>query len=164
MTTAGKLRTIWLLCLHACPLFCCIKLWAATGGLVDRPCVWGGRGGEGWAMDVQSITAAYGGGEGEVVSEESALFEYSRSIIRTRAAQRLSGCRRRPEQLPPLGRHQCADQEEKKKDAWGLVRVLSFRGFRGSTYQREGGSGVWTPVAMEICITSYLNWKWELRK
>lgn len=30
------------------------------------------------------------GDEGEVVSEESALFDYSRSIIQTRAAQNLS--------------------------------------------------------------------------
>lgn len=65
-------------------------------------------------MDAQSIMAALGGGEGEMVSEESALFECSRSIIRTRAAQRLSGCRRRPERLPPPGSEQCADQTEKK--------------------------------------------------
>lgn len=38
-------------------------------------------------MDAQSIMAALGSGEGEMVSEESALFEYSRSIIRTRAAE-----------------------------------------------------------------------------
>lgn len=68
-------------------------------------------------MDVQSIMAALGSGEGEMVSEESALFEYSRSIIRTRAAQRLSGRRRRrPEWLPPIGREQCADQKGGKKD------------------------------------------------
>lgn len=85
-------------------------------------------------MDVQSIMAALGSGEGEVVSEESALFEYSRSIIRTRAAQRLSGCRRRQERLPPLGREQCADREGKKR----CVRT-EFYHFGDQWFQRGGG-------------------------
>ena len=42
------------------------------------------------------------GGEGEVVSEESALFEDSRSIIQTRATQKLSVCRQTEEWLLPL--------------------------------------------------------------
>lgn len=138
--------------------------------LVDRPCVsaymcvcvcererWDGV--TGWAMDVQSIMAAHGSGEGEVVSEESALFEYSRSIIRTRAAQRLSGCRRRPERLPPLGREQCADREGKKKDAWGSVRVLSFRGFRGSTVSKRR----WLWSVVSCCYGDLLYFLFELK-
>lgn len=146
--TAGKRRTIWLLCLHACPFFllrqavsCDRRPGQQRPCRMDHPCVCvreGGREeeGVGWAMDVQSIMVALGSGEVEVVSEESALFEYSRSIIRTRATERLSGCRRRTEQLPPLGREQCADQE--KRNAWGLVRILSFRRFRGSTVSKRG--------------------------
>lgn len=90
-------------------------------------------------MDVQSIMAAHGGGEGEVVSEESALFEYPRSITRTRAAQRLSGCRRRPERLPSLGREQCADQEEKRKMCEDLSEFYHLGDLGDERYRREGG-------------------------
>lgn len=90
-------------------------------------------------MDVQSIMAAHGGGEGEVVSEESALFEYSRSITRTRAVQRLCGCRRRPERLPPLGREQYADQEEKRKMREDLSEFYHLRDLRDELYRRKSG-------------------------
>lgn len=157
--------------------FRCIKLWAATGGLADKGppgppvcvCVRGGVGVAGWAMDVQSIMAALGSGEGEVVSEESALFEYSRSIIRTRAARRLSGCRRRPEQLPPLGREQCADQEEKKKkkkDVWGLVdlsELYHLGDLRDQRYQREGlesGSMLLRRIWNRMKSEHSAVWKW----
>ena len=93
------------------PVFSChVKLWAATAGLNDKGPA--GLEGEGdrlsdgcpihhggpcwWAKESTC------GGEGEVVSEESALFDYSRSIIQTRAAQNLSVWWQPAEWLLPL--------------------------------------------------------------
>lgn len=112
--TAGKPRTIWLLCLPACLFLPCQAVSCHRRPDWQRPCrmncvclfvrmcvcVWGGGRGGGarlsdgcpihhggpcwWAKEPTC------GGEGEVVSEESALFDYSRSIIQRRAAQKLS--------------------------------------------------------------------------
>lgn len=89
-----------------------VKPWAATGGLTDKgPAGW--RGGGGWDRLSDGCPIHHGGpcwwakeptcgGEGEVVSEESALFDYSRSIIQTRAAQNLSVRWQPAEWLLPL--------------------------------------------------------------
>lgn len=48
-----------------------------------------------------------------MVSEESALFDYSRSIIQTRAAQNPSVVTAGRIPSSTLGKEQCADQEKR---------------------------------------------------
>lgn len=162
--TACKLRTIWPLCLPAAVFllfvfFCRVKPWAASGRLTDkRPCrtdcvtvlEWAWVRGRGCTLGLSDGCAPIHhsgprwwakeptcGGEGEVVSEESALFDYSRSIIRARTAQRLSARWQSAEWLLPLwAKEQCADQE-KKEVAKGPLRMIAFGGFRGINNNHE---------------------------
>lgn len=108
--TGSKLRTIWLPCLPACLLPSCRVVSFHRRPDWQRPCrVERGR----WARLSDGCPIHHGGpwwwakeptcgGEGEVVSEESALLDYSRSIIPTRAAQNLSVCWQLAEWLLPL--------------------------------------------------------------
>lgn len=79
------------------------------------------------------------GGEGEVVSEESALFDYARSIIQTTAAQKLSVCRQQPEWLLPLQEKSNA-LTRRKKVVKGFVGMASFQWFGEKTLPKNGYS------------------------
>lgn len=135
--TAGKPRTTWLPCLPACLFPSCQAMSCHRRPDWQRPCrVERGR----WARLGDGCPIHHGGPwwwakeptcgvEGEVVSEESALFDYSRSIIPTRAAQNLSVCWQLAEWLLPL---------------WAKSKVLTkskglWKGWTG--WYRLGDSG-----------------------
>lgn len=131
--------------------FCRVKPWAATGGLTDKgPAGWrrGGR----WARLSDGCPIHHGGpcwwakeptcgGEGEVVSEESALFDYSRSIIQTRAAQNLSVWWQPAEWLLPLWAK--SNVLTRRKRLWkGRSGWYRLEDLGNQNYQRQGfGAG-----------------------
>lgn len=123
--------------------FCRVKRWAATRGLTDKgPAGWreGGRGRRARLSDgcpihhggpVWWAKEPTRGGEGEVVSEESALSDYSRSIIPTRGVENQSGWWQPAEWLLPLWAE--SNVLTRRKVEKGPAGMISFRGFGGST-------------------------------
>lgn len=157
-THTDRQKTIWLLCLPACLFFCCVNQCSTTRGLTDKgPAGW--RGDVGWAGLSDGCPIHHGGpcwwakeptcgGEREVVSKESAVFDYSRSIIQTRAAQNLSVWWQQAEWLLPL---------------WAKSNVLTVRkrqqrGQQGCLEQL-GESSLLNSFGKRLCAAS---WKDEV--
>lgn len=60
-------------------------------------------------------------------------------------------------------RTMCWPGGKKRKMREDLSEFYHLGDLGDQRYQREGSCAVWSLVAMEICYTSYLNWKWDAK-